>query len=266
MQYQGNINKMHTSLVKGEATYHLPIGDDTVPMNALVGQKIKLTFDGQINCIGCGISVKKTYSQGYCFQCAQTLARCDLCIMRPETCHHHLGTCREPLWGLDNCFSPHVVYIANSSGVKVGITRKQNIPSRFIDQGAVEFLPLFEVDTRLKAGKIEHHLKSIIADKTNWRNMLKNELSLSNLMETKDTLTKYAAELINELSAKPMKEEREQITYPVRNYPTKITSLNLDKTPEIHGMLEGIKGQYLIFDSGVINIRKYSGYYLTIDF
>jgi hypothetical protein len=65
--------------------------------------------------------------------------------MKPETCHYHLGTCREPDWAQNHCFRPHIVYLANSSGVKVGITRKTQIPTRWLDQGASQALPIFEV-------------------------------------------------------------------------------------------------------------------------
>jgi hypothetical protein len=60
-------------------------------------------------------------------------------------------------------------------------------------------------------------------------------------------------------------EQRVDIQYPVEQYPEKVKSLNLDKTPSVEGVLLGIKGQYLLLDSGVINIRKYSGYKLDVD-
>jgi hypothetical protein len=50
----------------------------------------------------------------------------------------------------------------------------------------------------------------------------------------------------------------------VIKYPTKVVSLNFDKTPVISGVLEGIKGQYLLLDVGVLNIRKFSSYNLTL--
>jgi hypothetical protein len=173
----GLIQKMHTTLNGVNAIYNLPIGDEIINMNELIGKKISLSFNGEIRCFECGIKIKKSYSQGFCYPCCISLAKCDLCIMKPETCHHHLGTCREPLWGLENCFSQHIIYLANSSGLKVGITRASNIPSRWIDQGAISAIPLMSVDTRLKSGIIEDSLKEFVADKTNWRKMLKNEVA-----------------------------------------------------------------------------------------
>ncbi len=124
MQISGLIEKMNTSLDMGIAQYRLPIGEKMLNMNDLIGERISLNFDGKIYCSNCGKKTNKSYSQGYCFPCCQKLARCDMCIMKPEQCHHHMGTCREPEWGTRNCFTPHVVYLANSSGAKVGITRK----------------------------------------------------------------------------------------------------------------------------------------------
>lgn len=262
----GFIQKMQTTLKDGGASYQLPIGDEMVEMNALIGQQITLSFNGEIHCSNCGVRTNKSYSQGFCFPCCRELARCDLCIMRPETCHHHLGTCREPMWGLDNCFSPHVVYLANSSGVKVGITRKSNIPSRWIDQGAVQALAIVEVDTRLKSGQIEVALKNYVADKTNWRKMLKNEVEAVDLLAVRDELLGKIPNLIDELSAKVLDNEVLTINYPVVKYPSKIIPLNFDKMPEITGVLQGIKGQYLLLDCEVLNVRKFGSYNITLTY
>ena len=265
MQLAGPINMMQTSLADGEAKYSLPIGSDTVDMNALVGRHIELSFQQEITCSNCGKKTNKSFSQGYCFPCARSLARCDMCIMKPETCHHHLGTCREPEWGLTNCFSSHIVYLANSSGIKVGITRKTNTPGRWIDQGAVCALPILEVKTRLDSGKIEMALKSYVADKTNWRTMLKNEVEDLDLVSKKNALLAEIPGLINEVQATAIESEKIDISYPVLKYPTKIISLNFDKTPVISGILQGIKGQYLLLDGGVLNLRKFSSYHLVLN-
>ena len=184
--------------------------------------------------------------------------------MKPETCHHHLGTCREPAWGLANCFSPHIVYLANSSGPKVGITRASNMPGRWIDQGAISALPILKVNSRIDSGQIESALKPFIADKTNWRKMLKNEVEQTDLLEIKNGLLEKIPELINHLEAKQLDDEMLNINYPVLKYPTKIVSLNFDKTPSISGVLDGIKGQYLLLDSGVLNMRKFSSYHIEL--
>jgi len=262
MQLAGQIKMMKTSLVEGEANYSLSIGNETVEMNSLIGKQIELSFKGEITCSNCGNRTSKSFSQGYCFPCARSLARCDMCIMKPETCHHHLGTCREPDWGLSNCFTSHVVYLANSSGPKVGITRATNMPGRWIDQGAISALPILKVNSRIDSGKIESALKPFIADKTNWRKMLKNEVELVDLFAKKIELLAEIPELIDELGAQWLDDEMINISYPVLKYPTKIVSLNFDKTPIISGVLDGIKGQYLLLDCGVLNLRKFSSYHL----
>jgi len=184
--------------------------------------------------------------------------------MRPETCHYHLGTCREPEWGLSNCFAPHIVYLANSSGAKVGITRKTNMPSRWIDQGAISALPILEVNTRLASGLIEKALKSFITDKTNWRTMLKNETEYVDLVTTRTSLLGEVSSLVDELDAKTLPDDIINIDYPVLKYPTKVVSLSFDKNPVISGVLNGIKGQYLLLEGGVLNVRKFSSYHLTL--
>ncbi|GAK91378.1 hypothetical protein JCM19297_877 [Nonlabens ulvanivorans] len=58
------------------------------------------------------------------------------------------------------------------------------------------------------------------------------------------------------------------INFPVLQYPTKVKTVNLSKTPEHSGIVKGIKGQYLIFEDGhVMNVRSHEGYVvdLTID-
>jgi len=266
MQLSGLISKMRTGLSMGMAQYQLPIGDKLLNMNDLVGETIQLKFNDQINCANCGKTTNKSYSQGYCYPCCQKLASCDLCIMKPETCHHHLGTCREPAWGIDNCFTTHIIYLANSSGVKVGITRKSNTPSRWIDQGAVSALPILEVDTRLKSGQIEVALKAFVNDKTNWRKMLKNEVGVADLKQVRDELLPKIRLLVDELGANTINNETLEINYPVVEYPSKISSLSFDKTSLISGVLQGIKGQYLILDVGVLNIRKFGSYNITLTY
>jgi hypothetical protein len=255
---------METSLLGDAAQYQLAFDSQIVEMNALVGQHIELTFNQTIQCSNCSRVTPKSYSQGFCFPCARSLARCDLCIMRPETCHFHLGTCREPEWGEAHCFAPHIIYLANSSGLKVGITRKTNMPSRWIDQGAIGAIPILEVSTRLESGRVEVALKEHVSDKTNWRKMLKNETENIDLVEAKNTLLAGIPKLIDELGATRLNDDVVNIDYPVLQYPSKISSLNFDKTPVISGVLKGIKGQYLLLENGVLNIRKFGSYHVTL--
>lgn len=252
--------------------YFLPVGDAEIALNPLLEQPMQIEFSGNIFCINCGRKTKKSFNQGYCFPCVRKLARCDSCIVSPEKCHFHLGTCREPQWGEENCMIPHVVYLANSSGGKVGITRGTQIPTRWIDQGAVQALPIIGVQTRYQSGLVEVALKNHIADKTNWRAMLKGSPEAIDLVASKHELlaaSETEIQLLQDefgLQAIQVLEDQavQEIAYPVVTYPEKITSLNLDKTPLVSGTLLGIKGQYLLLDTGVLNIRKFTAYDVTV--
>lgn len=255
---QGMLKKM-TSRYQTElpVDYYLPIGDQSIHLNPLIGKPLKIEYSGKIFCMNCGRKTSKSFSQGYCFPCFRSLARCDSCIIKPELCHFDAGTCREPEWGVGHCMISHTVYLANSSGLKVGVTRTHQKLTRWIDQGAVAAIPILEVKRRKDAGLIEIELKKSLNDKTNWRAMLKGEIQGVDLQEER---RKVFDLLPDNVEFKRQAEDVTVIDYPVSNYPKKIASLNLEKTPILEGTLQGIKGQYLIFDSGVINMRKYAGY------
>jgi hypothetical protein len=267
----GNLLKMKTSIDNG-IQYSLPVGDLEIPLNPLIGSRLELEYQEEIHCVACGRKTNKSFNQGYCYPCVRSLAQCDICIVRPEKCHYSEGTCREPEWADDHCMQEHIVYLANSSGAKVGITRKTQLPTRWIDQGAVQALPIFSVSTRYQSGLLEEILKQHVSDKTNWRKMLKNEVMDIDLPGLRDELlnkcdkdlTYITKELgDNQISAltndKPL-----ELQYPVQQYPEKVTSLNFDKTAKISGILQGIKGQYLLFNTGVLNIRKFAGYKIKL--
>ncbi len=264
---QGHLRKMRAMLDK-PVQYNLLLSEQAVPLNPLIGKPIKLGFTGKISCVHCGRTTKKSFSQGYCYPCFISLAQCDMCILRPETCHFDKGTCREPDWAQSHCMQPHVVYLANSSGIKVGITRQNQIPTRWIDQGAIQALPIFKVQSRLVSGLVEVALGKYISDKTSWQQMLKNNVEVIDLTAKRDELLAMCKAEFAEISRRFGQQAIEflhdgravDITYPVNRYPDKVKSFNLDTNPNVSGVLEGIKGQYLLLDTGVINLRKYSGY------
>lgn len=267
----GTLSKMQSTL-DDEVAYTLPVGDEQLPLNPLIGKQLKLSYTGNIFCDACGRKTKKSYSQGHCFPCMKKLARCDMCIMKPETCHYAQGTCREPEWGDTHCMVPHYVYLSNTSGLKVGITRHTQLPTRWIDQGATQALPILKVKTRHLSGLIEVALAELVADKTNWRAMLKGDNSDIDLQAEAERLLPHIESRINELLAlygedavEHLSEALVDIRYPVTQYPTKISSHNFDKNPVVEGTLLGIKGQYLIFDTGVINIRKFTSYEVAVE-
>lgn len=278
MHYQGICHKMRATITLDDASpattvqYCLVLDQFRVPLNQFMGQPIKLTWTGQIFCVSCGAKTPKSYAQGHCFRCFRTAASCDLCVVKPETCHHHLGTCRDEQFAQSVCFQPHVVYLANSSGLKVGITRQSNLPTRWLDQGASQALPILQTGTRRMAGWVEVLLAQHMSDKTDWRKLLRGEAVALELTKYRDRIIDQISDSLHELqTAHPhdglqlITAEPLQISYPVLHYPERIVSHNLDKTAIVEGQLQGIKGQYLILDTGVINLRKYSGYDLIAE-
>jgi hypothetical protein len=256
----------------GQVEYTALLGDDQVELNQYLGRKLRLEFSGSIHCIHCGRKTAKSFNQGYCYPCFKRLAQCDSCIVSPEKCHYAAGTCREPEWGEQHCMIDHIVYLANTSGLKVGITRGSQVPTRWMDQGATQALPIFRVDTRMHSGMVEMVFKRHMADKTNWQAMLRGDAQPCDLEQARLQLLATCADEIAALQqqfglqAISVLEAQQQtlISYPVLEYPAKVTSFNLDKSPCAGGTLLGIKGQYLIFDAGVINMRKYGGYELSL--
>lgn len=263
----GILRKMHSKLAD-PVEYRLILNHEEVPLAACLGKPLKLAYTGRIYCIHCGRLTKKSFNQGYCYPCFMKLAQCDTCIIKPELCHYAAGTCREPQWGEQHCMQPHFVYLANSSTLKVGITRQGQIPTRWIDQGASAALPIFKVQSRYLSGLLEVAFKEHVADKTNWQQMLKAEAEFIDLAAARDQLLPQVQDTLRDLQYRFGEEAVEllptaevvNIRYPILNYPSKVKSLSLDKTPIVAGVLEGVKGQYLLFDTGVINIRKFAGY------
>jgi hypothetical protein len=255
MNYVGPINKMHTALAE-KVIYHLPIGDDLVNMNELIGTEISLKYTNQIICVNCGRTTVKSFNQGFCYPCFKNSPSAADWIIHPELSKAHLGI-------EDVQLKPHMVYLSLTSGIKVGITRESQIPTRWIDQGAVKAIILAQTPNRYLAGMIEVSLKQHLADKTNWRQMLMNLNADVDLIAEKNNIKKLLAE---EYLPYVLSEDNiTEINYPVLNYPIKLTSIGFEKVPEYTGKLTGIKGQYLYFENGIVlNIRTYSGYVIEL--
>lgn len=268
---QGALRKMSARL-DTPVSYAARLDEQELPLNQLLGQRLSIEFLGAIHCNHCGRKTKKSFAQGYCYPCFTKLAQCDSCIMSPERCHYAAGTCREPAWGEQFCMTEHIVYLANSSGIKVGITRASQVPTRWIDQGASQALPILRVATRQQSGFVEDLLRGQLSDRTNWRAMLKGEAASLDLPAVRDQLFATFAEGIEQLQQRFGLQALQllgdtqpvEITYPVGCYPTKVVSHDLDKAPLVEGTLLGIKGQYLLLDTGVINLRKYTAYQVAI--
>lgn len=249
------------------AQYHLH--QNSFALNDCVGHRIEIQYLGQIYCVACGGKTQKSFQQGHCFSCVRKLASCDLCMVRPEKCHFHVGTCRQPVWGEENCMQKHVVYLANTSNLKIGIARARNIPTRWLNQGAMQAICIASVSERLFSGLLEQQLSHYYADKTQWQAMLKSDAAYIDLRAMRTQAHHYLNNDYRKNTTQPHftlddVSEPLHITYPIASYPTKIIAHNLDKTPCVSGVLTGIKGQYLMLDSGVLNMRKFSGYHCHV--
>jgi len=264
MKITGGLLKMKTEL-KAPIHYHLPIGNELIDVNSLINKRIRLTYDNDIFCINCGAKTYKSFNQGMCYPCFQSSPLASECIIHPERCQAHLGIGRDMEWETKYHLTPQIVYLALTANAKVGITRKPQIPTRWIDQGAVQTVVLAEAPNRYLAGVIEVSLKAFIADKTHWQKMLKNQINPDvNLLELKKEMTQN---LSPELRKYVVDSELQDLSYPVLEYPEKVKSLSFDKLPVVEGILTGIKGQYLMFDYlNVLNVRKHQGYVVSLEY
>jgi len=263
MLASGNIIKMRSEFAD-PVKYFLPVGNTELPMNELIGRNIQLAFTGQINCISCGKRTKTSFGQGFCYNCLQTAPEASETVMRPELSKAHLGIARDMDWAHEHDLIDHFVYLAVSGELKVGVTRHHQVPTRWIDQGASEAIILARTPNRHISGVIEVFLKDYFSDKTNWKSMLQNKtmLPVDLLQEKEKAYQLLPAELKQYLHSD---NHIWQINYPVSVFPEKPTSVSFDKDPVISGILNGIKGQYLLFSNGnMLNIRKHNGYFLEI--
>lgn len=242
----------------GEETvlYSLLLDDQEISLNPLIGSDVKLTFAGEKRCVHCGRKANKLFNTGSCWPCFQRLAINDMCQVKPHLCHYE--TCREQEWGDAHCMIPTYVYLAKSSDIKVGITR--NIPGRWMDQGAVEAVPIALVPTRKMAGELELFLSDHMPDKTNWRKMLKGEVVDTPIREVRERVLGL---IPDDFKGYVLPDEQvRQFAYPVTELPAKIASHDIEKAPA-EGRLLGIKGNYLILNTGVLNVAKFTGYLVS---
>ncbi len=263
MEYTGNLLKMK-SWASTPVEYSLVLGDNKLLLNDFIGHKISIEYLHQINCIACGRETKTSFFQGYCFPCFSTLPETDSCIMQPEACRAHEGISRDAEWARHHCLVDHIVYLALTSTVKVGVTRESQVPTRWIDQGAWQIIKLARTPNRYLAGLIEVNLKSVYTDKTSWQKMLRDLRD-----ETIDLLDEkeHAWEALSPELQEYVIEEDDitELNYPVLKYPEKVKSINFDKVSSLEGTLTGIRGQYLILNNELVfNVRRHNGYLVRL--
>jgi hypothetical protein len=264
MIWQGKLEKMPVEL-HNPVHYFLEDDQSKICINDYIGKNIRLTFLNEIRCVACDKKTNKSFGQGFCYPCFLKSPDNSECILRPELCmaHEHQG--RDLAWEEKNHNVPHYVYIAQTSDVKVGVTRATNLYNRWIDQGARRGIKLALVPYRQLAGLIEIELKQYISDKTNWQKMLKDERGEEvDLVKLKNSLIDKLPEDLMEYADDD--DKIIEIKYPVEVYLEKIKSVGFDKEAIVEGKLQGIRGQYLMFSNGnVINLRKHSGYVIGVE-
>lgn len=260
---KGNLRKMITRL-NTTIEYSLPLSEQQVFMNDLLGKSFEIEYKNQINCVKCGRKTNKSFSQGFCFPCFQSAPETEECVLRPELCRAHEGIARDMEFSKNHCLIDHFVYLSLTSDIKVGVTRNTQVPTRWIDQGASKAIILAKTPNRYTAGLLEVALKQYLPDKTNWRNMLKGVIKgESDLVSVKNKIIDLIPRDLKEYISSDMTIT--ELNYPLNEIPEKVSSLNFEKEPVVQGTLTGIKGQYLIFDNQfVLNIRKFGGYLVDL--
>jgi len=262
MTYQGVLTKMQTE-IGNPIQYYLVFENSFLNVNQVLNKEITIQMEGY-QCLNCG-KKKKIFRQGFCYDCFYSSPAVGDWIMNPELSTAHLGIADRDLdYETKVQLQPHIVYLALSSEVKVGVTRKTQVPTRWIDQGAEKAIAIVEVPNRYLAGITEVALKNHFADKTNWRKMLTNDIVSTDLIREKANVQPLLPQEVQEYFYNE-KNDLYELQYPVLSYPKKVTSLSLEKTPLFKGVLMGIKGQYLLFEDGtVFNIRSSEGYQVRI--
>ena len=239
-------------------------GDESASLSLSnqLGTGLRIEYLNRILCSHCGRLTPKSYGGGYCYPCFTTLARCDLCVLSPARCHYHAGTCREPEWGESFCMRDHLVYLANTSGLKVGITRRGLEEGRWLDQGAVQAVAILQAQTRRDAGLAEAQIARGLSERTDWRRLLRGDVPVLDMAQECVQLQSAIADLPAGVSWIESRRLR-TFTYPIVRYPSRLERLRLS-TGDVEGNLLGVKGQYLLLSSGVFNVRQHAGYEVRI--
>ena len=266
MKWVGNVRKM-SSVVGSDGRVHYKWRGKNVledmpklPVNEWIGQEVRVAFEGVIHCVETGKVIKKTYGEGLSYDAFLKSPLACPSIIRPELSRIHEGIAlRDEVWERANHLAPHVVYLSQTSHIKVGVTRKTNLPSRWVDQGAVAAVVLAEAPYRQLAGEMEVALKEGFSDRTHWRNMLKSTTpDAAALLDAKDEALDVLGSTYESFFDDD--DEVHTLEFPVLHHPEKVTSTKLDKVPVISGKLVGVKGQYWMWEDGrVWNVRAHAG-------
>ncbi|MBS1548989.1 MAG: DUF2797 domain-containing protein [Bacteroidetes bacterium] len=261
MIFEGPFLKMPTS-IGNPIQYYLNLSQDLLSVNQLIGKIITLKHIGY-SCVNCGKN-EKIFRMGFCKKCFFESPYASETIIRPELSKAHLGEEERDLEiEKEIQLQPHIVYLAYTGDVKVGVTRETQVPTRWIDQGATLALPIAKTENRYQAGMIEVALKNHLADKTNYKKMLSEQGEYVDLYEFRNRVKEYIPEDFRLFYLAD--ETIVSLDYPY-TVPEKINAFTLDKFPTFSSVLRGIKGQYLCFDDGnVMNVRNHEGYVVQLE-
>lgn len=86
----GRVSKMKSKLAM-QVIYQLPVEERLIAMNDLLGKEISIQFQNEIYCVGCEKLIKKSFSNGFCYNCFISSPENSECILRPELCLAHEG-------------------------------------------------------------------------------------------------------------------------------------------------------------------------------
>ena len=259
--FSGVLKKM-TSIHDDPVRYILDFDNDLLFLNQVIGKKIKFHKTGYC-CLSCFENLQ-IFANGFCKKCFFESPLSGEWVMKPELSKAHLEIeDRDISYEKKVQLQNHIVYLSKTSGIKVGVTRSNNMTTRWIDQGAIEAVVLIEVPNRYLAGIAEVKLKDKFSDKTNWRKMLTSNIDEADIKNEKmiaiDSLGSEFQDYFKN-DSKVLK-----FNYQIDKLIDSVKSISLKKSDDIEGKLIGIKGQYLIFDdSSVFNVRSNEGYVVDI--
>ena len=259
--FSGVLKKM-TSIHDNPVRYIIDFDNDLIFLNQIIGKKIKIHKTGYC-CLSCFENLQ-IFANGFCKKCFFESPIAGDWIMKPELSKAHLGIeDRDISYEKKVQLQNHIVYLSKTSGIKVGVTRSNNMSTRWIDQGAIEAVVLIEVPNRYLAGVAVVQLKEKFSDKTNWRKMLTSNFEEADIIKNK----KIALDELGSEFEEFFKTDSEvmKFNYQIDKSIDSVKSVSLKKSDDIEGKLIGIKGQYLIFeDSSVFNVRSNEGYVVDV--
>ncbi len=259
------VRKMILSVSQPAVRAWMPLGRHLVDVNALIGKPLRLSWPGMAECQSCGGIFSELHAQGFCKKCFFDSPLAGASIVRPELSTAHLGKADRDL-EFERAYQlqPHTVYLADSGGIKVGVTRTRQQVTRWLDQGATRAKVLAITENRYEAGLIEVALKAHFSDKTDWRKMLAG-LSFD---------AEFSAAVDRALGAIPAELQRFAVTDGLEHRAHwslapgfSAKSVKLSQPGDVlEGVLAGQRGQYLGFADGrALNVRSHEGLFLSLE-